>query len=156
MLLNCGALKDSWELLGLRDQTSQSQRKLTLNIHWKDWYWSWSSNTLATWCKQLTHWKRPWCWERWRAGGKGDDRGDGWMASLTQWTWVWVNSRRMAKDREVLRAAVHKVAKSQTRLSDWRTTTETADHCSLSYWFLNHRWFACQDHCTLFYYFYLI
>ena len=40
-----------------------------------------------------THWKRPWCWERLRAGGEGDDRGwDGWMASLTQWTWVWVNS----------------------------------------------------------------
>ena len=39
------------------------------------------------------HWKRPWCWERLREGGEGDDRGwDGWMASLTQWTWVWVNS----------------------------------------------------------------
>ena len=50
-------------------------------------------NTLATWCKELTHWKRPWCWERLRAGGEGDDRGwDGWMASPTQWTWVWVNS----------------------------------------------------------------
>ena len=48
---------------------------------------------LATWCKELTHWKRPWCWERLRAGGEGDDRGwDGWMASPTQWTWVWVNS----------------------------------------------------------------
>ena len=53
----------------------------------------WNSNTLATWCEQLTHLKRPWCWERLRAGGEGDDRGwDGWMASLTQWTWVWVNS----------------------------------------------------------------
>ena len=50
--------------------------------------------TLATWCKELTHRKRPWCWERLRAGGEGDSRGwDGWMASLTQWTWVWVNSR---------------------------------------------------------------
>ena len=48
---------------------------------------------LATWCKELTHLKRPWCWERLRAGGGGDDRGwDGWMASLTQWTWVWVDS----------------------------------------------------------------
>ena len=38
--------------------------------------------------------KRPWCWEGLRAGGKGDDRGwDGWMASQTQWTWVWANSR---------------------------------------------------------------
>ena len=52
------------------------------------------SNTLATWCKELTHLKRPWCWERLKVGGVGDDRGwDGWMALLTQWTCVWVNSR---------------------------------------------------------------
>ena len=55
--------------------------------------WSWNSNTLATSCKELTRWKRPWCWEGLGAGGEGDDRGwDGWMASPTQWTWVWVNS----------------------------------------------------------------
>ena len=66
---------------------------MTLNIPWKDWCWSWSSSTLATWCKELTHWKRCWCWERLKAGGEGDDRGwDGWMASPTQWTWVWVDS----------------------------------------------------------------
>ena len=60
--------------------------------HWKDWCWSWNSNTLATWCEELTHWKRPWCWGRLKVG-EGDDRGwDGWMASLTRWTWVWVNS----------------------------------------------------------------
>ena len=48
---------------------------------------------LATWCEELTHLKRPWCWERLRAGREGEDRGwDGWMASPTQWTWVWVNS----------------------------------------------------------------
>ena len=51
------------------------------------------ADTLATWWEVLTHWKRLWCWERLKAGGKGDDRGwDGWTASLTQWTWVWVNS----------------------------------------------------------------
>ena len=50
-------------------------------------------HTLATWCEELTHLKRPWCWERLKAGGEGDDRGwNGWMASLTQWTWVWVDS----------------------------------------------------------------
>ena len=44
-------------------------------------------------CEELTHWKRPWCWEGLGAGGEADDRGwDGWMASLTRWTWVWVNS----------------------------------------------------------------
>ena len=68
-------------------------KKSVLTIHWKDWCWSWNSNSLATWCKELTHLKRPWCWERLKAGGKGDYRGwDGWMASQTQWTWVWVSS----------------------------------------------------------------
>ena len=52
-----------------------------------------NSNTLATSCEELTHWKRLWCWEGLGAGGEGDDRGwDGWMASLTQWTWVLVKS----------------------------------------------------------------
>ena len=64
-----------------------------LGVHWKDWYWSWNSNTLATWCGELTHWKRPWCWEGLGAGGEADNRGwDGSMVSLTWWTWVWVNS----------------------------------------------------------------
>ena len=60
---------------------------------WKNWCWSWNSNTSATWCEELTHWKRPWCWERLRAGGEGANRGWGFsMASPTQLTWVWVNS----------------------------------------------------------------
>ena len=54
--------------------------------------WSWNSNTLAIWCKWLTYWKRPWCWERLKAGG-GHNRGwDGCMASPTQWTWIWASS----------------------------------------------------------------
>ena len=66
-----------------------------LNINLKDCCWSWSSNTLATCWEELTHWKRPWCWERLKVGGEGDDRGwDGWMASLTQWTRVWASPRR--------------------------------------------------------------
>ena len=95
MLLNYGVGEDSWESLGLHgDPISPSWRRSVLGVHWKDWCWSWNSNTLATWCKELTRWKRPWCWERLGAGGEGDDRGrDGWMASPTQWTWVWVNSR---------------------------------------------------------------
>ena len=66
----------------------------TLNIHWKNWGWSWSANTLAIWCEEWTHWKRPWCWESLKVG-EGDNRGwDGWIASLIQWTWVWANSGR--------------------------------------------------------------
>ena len=68
-------------------------KESVLNIHWKDWCWSGNSNTLVTWREELTHWKRPWCWERLRVGGEGDNRGwDGWMASLTRWTWVWASS----------------------------------------------------------------
>ena len=94
MLLNCGVGEDSWESLGLQgDPTSPSWRRSVLGVHWKDWRWSWNSNTLATSCKELTHWKRPWCWEGLGAGGEGDNRGwDSWMASPTQWAWVWVNS----------------------------------------------------------------
>ena len=59
----------------------------------RTWGWSCNSNTLAIWFKELTHLKRPWWWERLKVGREGDNRGwDGWMASLTQWTWVWVNS----------------------------------------------------------------
>ena len=80
---------DCKEIQPVHPKGDQSQ-----GVHWKDWYWSWNSNTLAPWCEELTCLKWPWFWERWRAGGEGDNRGgDGWMASPTQWTWVWVNSR---------------------------------------------------------------
>ena len=95
MLLNCGVGEDSWESLGLQgNPPSPLWRRSALGVHWKNWCWSWNSNTLATSCEELTHWKRPWCWEGSGAGGEEDDRGwDGWMASLTRWTWVWINSR---------------------------------------------------------------
>ena len=68
--------------------------KSALGFLWKEWCWSWNSSALATSCEELTHWKRLWCWEGLGAGGEGDDRGwDVWMALLTRWTWVWVNSR---------------------------------------------------------------
>ena len=94
MLLNCGAGEDSWESLGLLgDPTSPFWRRSALGFLWKEWCWSWNSSTLAPSCEELTHWKRLWCWEGLGAGGEGDDSGwDGWMVSLTQWTWVWVNS----------------------------------------------------------------
>ena len=93
MLLNCGVGEDSWESLGLQGDPTSPFWRSALGVHWKDWCWGWNSNTLATSCEELTHWKRPWCWEGLGAGGKGNDRGwDGWMASPTQQTWVWVNS----------------------------------------------------------------
>ena len=95
MLLHCGVGEDSWESLGLQgDPTSPFQRRSALGFLWKEWCWSLNSSTLATSCEELTHWKRLWCWQGLGAGGKGDNRGwDGWMASPTQCTWVWVNSR---------------------------------------------------------------
>ena len=108
-------------LLGLHgDQISQSKRKSVLNIHWRDWCWSWSSNTLATWCEELIHWKRPWCWERLKAGGEGDDRGwGGWVASPTWWTWVSASSRNWWWTGKPGVLQSQGVAKNQTRLSNW-------------------------------------
>ena len=54
--------------------------------------WSWNTNTLATWCEEPTHWKRPWFWERLKTEEKGRE-WDGWMALPTQWIWVWVGFR---------------------------------------------------------------
>ena len=77
-----------------RDPTCPFLRRSALRFLWKEWWYSWNSSTLATWCEVLTHGKRLGCWEGLGAGGEGDDRGwDGWMASPTQWTWVWVDSR---------------------------------------------------------------
>ena len=113
-LLIWGVGEDSWESLGLQgDPTRPSWRRSVLGVHWRDWCWSWNSNPLATWREELTHWKRPWCWEGLGAGGEGDDRGwYGWMASPTQWTWVWVDSGRPG-------VLWFMGSQSWTRLSDW-------------------------------------
>ena len=72
---------------------------------------------------ELTHWKRPWCWEGLKVGGEGDNKGwDGWMASLTQWTWVWVNSRSW---RWTGRPSVLQSMGSQRVRHDWVTFTFT-------------------------------
>ena len=119
MLLSCGVGEDSWESLGQQgDPNSPSWRRSVLGIHWKDWCWSWNSSTLATSCEELTHWKRPWCWEGLGAGREGDNRGwDGWMASPTWWAWVWVNSGSWWWTGRP--GEIHGVAKSWTRLSNW-------------------------------------
>ena len=97
-----------------------SYRKSVLTIHWKYRCWSWISSTLATWYEELTDLKRPWCWERLKAGGEGDDRGwDGWMASPAQLTWIWVDSRSWWWTGK---PDLHGVTKSQTQLSDWTET----------------------------------
>ena len=67
-------------------------KKSILKTHWKNQCWSWSSNTLATWCEEPIHWKTPRCWKILKSGGEaGNRRWSSWMESLTQWTWVWAN-----------------------------------------------------------------
>ena len=109
------------------EKTLESPLKSTLNTHWKDWCWNWRSNTLATWCEEL---KRPWCWERLKAGGKGDDRKrDGWMATLTQWTWVWASPSRWWRTGK---PGVLKSMGLQTDGRDWATEQlEETRNCSL-------------------------
>ena len=87
----------------------------------------WNSNTLATWCEELTHWKRPWCWEKLKARGEGDDRGwDCWMASAIQWTWVWASSRRWwwTGKPGVLQSMGHRVGHDWVTELNWTETME--------------------------------
>ena len=91
--------------------------------------WCWSSNNLVTWCEEPTHWKRPGCWERLKAGGKGDDRGwDGCMPSLTQWTWVWASFGRWWRTGKpgVLQCME---SQSRTRLSNNKNNTSNNSLC---------------------------
>ena len=124
MLLNCGVGEDSWESLGLQgDLTSPSWRKSVLNIHWKDWCWSWNSNALATWCEEPTLGKD-------RNAGKdwGEEEKRVTEEEMVGWH-HWLNGHEFeqtlgdSEGQGAWPAAVHCVPKSHRRLSD-RTTTK--------------------------------
>ena len=96
MLLNCGVGEDSWESLELARRSNQSILKEINAEYSLEWLMlKLKLQYFATWCEEPTHWKRPWCWERLKGGGKGGDRGwNGWNTLLALWTWVWANSGR--------------------------------------------------------------
>ena len=118
--LNCGAGEDSWESLWTARRSNPSiLKEITLNINGKGWCWSWNSNTLTSWCEELTNLKRPWCWERSKAGGEGWQRMT-WMDGITNsvdmsFSKLW----ELVLDRETWHAAVHEFRKSQTWLRNW-------------------------------------
>ena len=108
---------------------------------------------LATWCKELTYWKRPWCWEGLGAGWEGDDRGwDGWMASRTRWAWVWVNSGSLWWTG---RPGVLRFMESQRVGHDWATELNwrflfLTYRCQSSWYVLTHSFFFVRVHLDLF------
>ena len=93
MLLNCGIGEKALDLSWAERSNQTILKEISPEYSLEGLMLKLNSNTLATWCEELTLWKQPWCWEWLKAGGEGDDRGwDGWTASLTQRTWVWASS----------------------------------------------------------------
>ena len=138
MLLNCGVGEDSWESLGCKEiqpvhpKVNQSWMFIGMTDAEAE------TPKLATWCKELTHWKRPWFRERVKAGGEGDNRGrDGWMASLTQWTGVWVSSENWLWTRK---PAMLPSMGSQRVEHNWVTELKVSDSFRnglLTFWWGN-------------------
>ena len=93
MLLNCDVGEDSWVPWTARRSNQSILKEISPGWSLVGLMLKMKLQYFSTWWAELTHLKRPWCWERLKAGGEGNDRGwDGWMASPTQWTWIWVDS----------------------------------------------------------------
>ena len=115
MLLNCGAGEDSWSLLGSKEIKAVNPKGN------QSWLLIGRSEAQAVapifWPPNVSHWKRPWCWERLRAGGEGGNiEWDGWMASSTQWTWVWASSGKWWR---IGKPGVLQATESHTDMTEW-------------------------------------
>ena len=125
MLLKCGVGEDFWESLGPQgDPACPFWRRSALGFFGRI---DVKAETLVLWPPHAKSWLigKDWCWEGLGAGGEGDDWGwDGWMASLTRWTWVWVNSRSW---RWAGRPGVLQFMGSQRVGHDWGTELNWTD-----------------------------
>ena len=126
MISSCGADEDSWESLGQQgDQTSQSQKKPTLNIHWKGWGWIWNANTLPTWCESWLVGKDPDAGKIWRKQeNKATEDEMARQHHLTKSKDMNLSKlQETVKDRGSWHGVVHGITKSRTWFSDWTSIT---------------------------------
>ena len=132
-------LEKTRESLGQEGESNQwILKEINMQSHWKDWCWSWSSNTLALWCEELTHWETPWCWERMKARRRGEQRIR-WLDSITNLMDMSLSKLQdIVKDREPWSAAIHGVTKIWTQFGNRTTTVNICMAALISLFNLNY------------------